>query len=107
VRPLGARVTVAAARPVTYTTTATLYMTADGDREALRLAALARLEAYQESRRRIGCEVPVSGRIAALHLTGEDGLPVLDEVDIAGDDVLPDHREIAVCSAIELTVVVR
>lgn len=107
VRPLGARVTIAAAQPLPYTTTATLYVGSYGDPETIRLAALCNLLAYQESRRRIWREVPVSGRIAALHLTGTDGLPVVEEVEIVEDDVLPNHMQIPIADEPVINVVVR
>ncbi len=78
-----------------------------GDREALRIAALDRLVAYQTARCRIGLEVPNSGRVAALHLAGSDGLPVIDEVHVVEGDVTPTHRQIAVPTGININVVVR
>lgn len=107
VRPLGARVIVIGARPLTYTTTATLYVGAYADAEALRVRALAQLQAYQERLRRIGQRVSREGRQAALSLVGEDGLPVLDEVELVEDDVIPSHLEIPVPGAITLNMVVR
>jgi len=107
VRPLGAKVTVFGAKPLVYTTTATLFVSAYGDAEALRLAALAQLQAYQERTRRIWQRVSKEGRQAALSLVGTDGLPVIDEVVVSEDDVIPTHLEIPVPGAITLTTVVR
>jgi len=107
VRPLGARVTVVGARPLTYNTTATLYVSSYGDAEALRLEALVKLEAYQERSRRIWQRVSKEGRQAALSLVGVDGLPVIDEVVVTEDDVVPNHLEIPVPGTITLTTVVR
>lgn len=107
VRPLGARVTVAAARPLLYSTTATIFVGSYSDAETIRLAAVTNLLAYQESRRRIGREVPRSGRIAALHLTGADGLPVVEEVEVQEDDLLPSHMQIPVGLPPTVNVVVR
>lgn len=107
VRPLGARVTVVGAQPLVYNTTATLYVSSYGDAETLRLAAVAQLEAYQERSRRIWQRVSKEGRQAALSLVGADGLPVIDEVEVAEDDVIPSHLEIPVPGVNTLTVVVR
>lgn len=107
VRPLGARVTVVGAKPLTYNTTATLYVSSYGDAEALRVEAQAQLEAYQDRCRRIWQRVSKEGRQAALSLVGADGLPVIDEVVVNEDDVLPTHLEIPVPGTITLTTVVR
>ena len=107
VRPLGARVTVAACQPINYTTTATLYLRPDGDREAIRLEAERRLVRYQEVRRRIGTEVSLSARSAALSVADADGLPIVEEVDIAGADIVPNHRQLPVPNAPIVTAVVR
>lgn len=107
VRPLGARVIVAAARPLYYTTTAVLYVAPHGDREAIRQRALQNLATYQETRRRIGLRVPRSGLEAALALVSADGVPVVDDVDVVEDDVIPSHREIPVPGEIDVTVEVR
>lgn len=106
-RPLGARVTVVGARALNYSTTATLYVDPHGDREAIRLAALANLAAYQESRRRVGRRVPKSGLEAALSLTSPTGIPVVEDVDVAEDDIIPSHLQIPVPGAITLNIVVR
>jgi phage-related baseplate assembly protein len=109
VRPLGARVTVQACQPLTFNITATLHLLAGPDPEAIRLAAVARLNAYLASRRRVGVEVPRSGIIAALHLTGTDGLPVCDEVTLTvpSADVVPSHIELATIGTIAVTTALR
>ncbi|MBN9033744.1 MAG: baseplate J/gp47 family protein [Rhizobiales bacterium] len=107
VRPLGARVTIAAARPLLYTTTATLYVSSYTDAEAIRLEAIAKLKAYQEKMRRIWRRVSKEGRQAALSLVGTDGLPVIDEAVVDEDDVQPSHLEIPVGEEPVVTVVVR
>lgn len=107
VRPLGARVTVVAAQPLIYTTTATLYVSGDGDREAIRRAALTNLTSYQESRKRVGRRVPKSGLEAALALVAPNGVPVVDDVDVDEADVVPSHLQVPVPGAINIQTVVR
>lgn len=107
VRPLGAKVTVVAAQALTYDVTATLYVDPHGDREVIRAAALTSLQAYQESRRRIGSRVPKSGLEAALALVSQSGVPVVDDVDVVESDVIPSHLQIPVPGEVNITVVVR
>lgn len=107
VRPLGARVTVVGARPLVYPVTATLFVDAHGDRETIRLAALANLFAYQESRKRIGRRVPRSGLEAALALVTPGGVPVVADVDVLEADLIPSHLEIPVPGPVSVTVQVR
>lgn len=107
VRPLGARVTVSAAQPLTYTTTATLYVGSYGDAETIRLAAVERLKAYQESRRRVGRVVSDAGRIAALSLADASGIPIVADVDLPGGDIVPSHLQIPVPNEPVVTVEVR
>jgi phage-related baseplate assembly protein len=107
VRPLGAQVTVMAAQPLEFDVTATLYVSPHGDREALRLQAVANLENYLTSRKRIARRVPISGIEAALALTDADGIPVIDDVDAAGADVIPNHAQIPVPRTITVTTEVR
>lgn len=107
VRPLGARVTVAAAQPLAYTTTATIYIGSYGDAETIRLAAVERLNAYQESRRRVGRVVSDAGRIAALSLADANGIPIVSDVDLPGGDIVPSHLQIPVPNEPVVTVEVR
>lgn len=106
-RPLGVRVTVASCQPIYYTSTATLFVRPDGDREALRLIAEERLAIYQERRRRIGVRVSREGRIAVLGLADSSGLPVIEDVEFIENDVVPGHMEIAIPSTITITTEVR
>lgn len=109
VRPLGARVTVQACQPIAFDVAATLYLSPGPDPEAIRLTALARLDALLARKRRIGTEVPRSGLIAAIHVAGADGLPVADEVALAAPaaDVEPSHLELATVGTVTLDVVLR
>ncbi len=109
VRPLGARVTVQACQPLAFNVVATLHLVAGPDPETIRLAAVARLTSYLSSRRRVGIEVPRSGIIAALHLSGSDGLPIADEVTLTtpASDVLPSHIQLASVGSITVTTELR
>lgn len=107
VRPLGAYVRIAACQPVVYTTTATLYVSPDGDRQALRQIAIERLTAYLARRRRIGLRVSREARIAVISLADVDSLPVIEEVDMVEGDVVPGHMQIAVPGTISIETVVR
>lgn len=109
VRPLGARVTVAAPQPISFAVTATLYVSAGTDVAAIETVARERLVGYLASRRRIGREVPRSGLIAALHMVGPSGIPVIDEVTLTlpAADVLPEHNQLATVGVITILVAVR
>lgn len=109
VRPLGARVTVKAPRAITFSVEATLFVSPGTDLAVIRTAATARLNAYLESRRRISREIPMSGLYAALHMVGPDGIPIIDEVNLAAPtaDVIPAYDEIATVGPVTVNVVVR
>lgn len=107
VRPLCARVTVMAAQALVYNVTATLYVKANGDREAVKTDALARLAIYAEKRRRVGSRVPKSGLEAALSVVDEDGIPTVEDVDVVEDDVIPNHTQIPIIGEINVETVVR
>ena len=107
VRPTGARVTVAAAQALPYTTTATIYVGSYGDAETVRIDAVTRLKAYQESRRRVGRIVSDAGMIAALSLADENGIPIVSDVDLVGGDIIPTHLQIPVPGEPNITVEVR
>jgi phage-related baseplate assembly protein len=80
VRPLGAKVLLTAVQPVTFNVVATIFIRPGPDAEVVRLAALAKLEAFLEKRKRIGASLHVTAIEAALYMDGEDGLPVAEEV---------------------------
>lgn len=109
VRPLGARVIVEACKPITFYVSAKLFVRPGPDPEAIRQTAIARVNAYLASRRAIAAEVPMSGLIAALHVAGPDGLPVVEEVELVHPitDVLPAHNELATASVVTVTIEVR
>lgn len=106
-RPLGARVTVTACQPLIYTTTATLYLQPDGDRDVLVAEARRRLDLYLERRRRVGTRISREGRAAVLSLADAAGLPAIDEVEVSEPDVVPTYLELPVPGTITLTTVLR
>lgn len=109
IRPLGARVIVEATRPVTFYVSAKLYVRPGPDPETIRQTAITRLNAYLAARRSIATEVPMSGIIAALHVAGPDGLPVVEEVELLHPttDITPGHNELATVSVVNVTIEVR
>lgn len=109
VRPLGARVTVQAGRPLGYDVAAHLYVRPGGDVESLRATGETRLLDYLAARSRLGMEVPITGMIAAVHIAGADYLPVADEVVIAAplSDIVPSHDEFPRPNVVTVTAEVR
>lgn len=108
-RPLGARVIVKAAQAVPYYVEAKLFVRPGPDPEVIRQTAQDRLNAYLETRRRIGVEVPVSAIIAALHVADANGLPVVEEVALTmpSKDIVPTHEQLAVVSLSRIDIEVR
>jgi phage-related baseplate assembly protein len=106
VRPLGAKVLLTAVQPVTFNVVATIYIRPGPDAEVVRLAALAKLEAFLEKRKRIGASLPVTAIEAALYMVGEDGLPVAEEVIVTepAQDIIPGHDELAEVGTITINV---
>lgn len=109
VRPLGAKVMIAACQPTNYSVDATLYVGPGPDPEALRQTALQRLAAYQARRNRIGMSITTSGLEAALSLPDSDGVPTVDEVTLNSPsaDVAPNYKSLAVCGTVNIKVTVR
>ena len=70
VRPLTDQVTVQSASIVNYEVIATLYIPTGPDPTAVQTAALASVQAFVESRHRVGADVRLSGLYAALHVGG-------------------------------------
>lgn len=70
VRPLTDQVTVQSAAIVNYEIIATLYIPTGPDPTAVQTAALASVQAFVESRHRVGADVRLSGLYAALHVGG-------------------------------------
>lgn len=70
VRPLTDQVTVQSATIINYEIIATLYIPTGPDPSAVQTAALASVQAFVESRHRVGADVRLSGLYAALHVGG-------------------------------------
>lgn len=70
IRPLTDQVTVQSAAIVNYEVIATLYIPTGPDPIAVQTAALASVQAFVESRHRVGLDVRLSGLYAALHVGG-------------------------------------
>ena len=70
VRPLTDQVTVQSAAIVNYEVIATLHIPTGPDPSAVQTAALASVQAFVESRHRVGADVRLSGLYAALHVGG-------------------------------------
>lgn len=98
VRPLGARVTIAACQPLALYVEAVLHVSPGPDAEALRLEAIRRMNAYLASRNRVGLTVTRSGLISALSLTDADGVAAIPDLDLTSPaaDVTPDHKQLVV-----------
>ncbi|MDT8428478.1 MAG: baseplate J/gp47 family protein [Pseudomonadales bacterium] len=91
VRPLTDLVTVQGVTVVGYTIDADLFLADGPDVSVVQAQAVAQLDAYLASRRRIGADIPRSGIIAALHVSGVEKVVlttppadvVIDEVSVA------------------------
>lgn len=70
VRPLTDQVTVQSATIIPYEIIATLYIPPGPDPTAVQAAALASVQAFSESRHRVGADVRLSALYAALHVGG-------------------------------------
>lgn len=99
VRPLTDHVNVQPAQIVPYTIAATLYTRPGPDASVVLAEAHARLQAYVDSVRRLGHDVPRSGLYAALHAEG------VQRVELASpaSDLILDAVQAGHCTAIELT----
>lgn len=109
IRPLGARVIVQAVEPVAYSISAKLFLRSGPDAEAIRLTAVQRLQAYINSRKRVGVELPLTAIIAALHVADVNGLPVVEEVEITAptQDIMPGHTQLAQVTINSVEAVIR
>ncbi|GIX38021.1 MAG: baseplate assembly protein [Silanimonas sp.] len=99
VRPLTDHVSVQPAQIVPYTVAATLYTRPGPDASVVLAEAQSRLQAYVESVRRLGHDVPRSGLYAALHVEGVQRV----ELATPASDLILDAGQAGHCTAIELT----
>ncbi|MDX1730827.1 MAG: baseplate J/gp47 family protein [Aurantimonas coralicida] len=109
IRPLGARVMIRAAQPVTFYVTARIHVRPGPDPEAIRQTALARLQAYLEQRRSVGAMISREAIIAVLGVADATGLPVVEDVDLTwpAADIMPAYDQLPVASATVVEVEVR
>lgn len=109
VRPLGAQVTVQGCTMLPVDVTATIYVSPQGDPATIQLAAADRLAAYFAQVHKIGASIRQSGLMAALSVTGTDGLPTVDEVVITApaEDVVPTYSQLTTPGSIAITATVR
>jgi len=106
VRPIADFVTVSAATITTYAIAAVLRVGPGADSGAVYDLAVARLTAYAARQHRVGATVLRSALFAAAHVTGTDGLPVVDQVLLTSPaaDVDPTAYGAAYCTGVTVTV---
>ncbi|TMP35525.1 baseplate J family protein [Pseudoalteromonas rubra] len=102
VRPLGDRVTVNAPQIVPYTVKAQLVVLPGPSAEAIRQAAVERMQTYLASRQKLGKKVTRAGLFAALHLEG------VEEVNLTSpaSNISVTHTQSSWCEHYEVEVVV-
>ena len=100
IKPLTDDVTVQAAETLPLNVQAVLYTKVGPGAESVRLAALARLEAYLVTRRRVGSIISYSGIMRALHAPGVETATVLSPVT----DVDPGLLGVYVPSTLDISV---
>jgi phage-related baseplate assembly protein len=101
VRPLTDNVTVQSATIVTYELIATLYIPPGPDPTAVRNSALASVQAFAESRHRVGADVRLSALYAALHVGGVERVTLSAPGIVA--DIVCTAEEAAYCTDITLS----
>lgn len=111
IRPLTDKVVVEAASVLSYQIDAVIKVPYGPDPDVVRSLAFQRVQAYAASRRRIGLMISDTAIAAALHVADQAGVAVVEDADVvitsAGvpvTDVLPGPKQIALLSALNLTV---
>lgn len=84
VRPLTDQVTVQSATITTYEIHATVYIGTGPDPDAVLAAAQSSVEAFVESRHRVGADIRLSALFAALHVAG------VERVELAAPGIVAD-----------------
>lgn len=100
IRPLTDKVTVYPAKRKTFTVNATMRIGSGPDAVVVRAEAIAALEEYLESRRRVGRTIALSGIYDALHLPITETLNLITPTS----DIVPGPYEAAFCTGITLNV---
>lgn len=109
-RPLTDKVIVSPVEDATFTIDATMRVLYGPDREVVRQAGLDRLDRYLASRRRVGMRVSDSSIAAALHVTDDSGVALVEDIDLTiggaapGGDVEPGPTGMARCTGIRVAV---
>lgn len=109
-RPLTDKVIVEAASDHAFTIDAILKVAYGPDSEVIKTEALRRLNAYLDSRRKVGVKVSDSSISAALHVTDANGVALVEDIDLTlnntdgGGDIDPGPKGLARASSIVLTI---
>lgn len=101
VRPLTDQVTVQSAAIIGYAVEAALTIYQGPDAAVVHAEALARVQAYIDTNRRLGRDVTRSGLTAALHAEGVQNV----SITAPAADVVVTPAQAAYCTAIDVTVV--
>lgn len=99
VRPVADRLTVQGAQIVPYQVTATLWLYPGPEVEPILAAALAQLETYVGTQRRLGRDIRRSALFAALHVEGVQRVELLQP----SADVVLTSSQAAHCTAIDVS----
>lgn len=99
VRPVADRLTVQGAQIVPYQVTATLWLYPGPEVEPILAAALAKLETYVGTQRRLGRDIRRSALFAALHVEGVQRVELLQP----SADVVLTSSQAAHCTAIDVS----
>lgn len=99
VRPVADRLTVQGAQIVSYEVTATLWLYPRPEVEPILAAALAQLETYVGTQRRLGRDIRRSALFAALHVEGVQRVELLQP----SVDVVLTSSQAAHCTAIDVS----
>ena len=99
VRPVADRLTVQGAQIVSYEVTATLWLYPGPEVEPILAAALAQLETYVGTQRRLGRDIRRSALFAALHVEGVQRVELLQP----SADVVLTSSQAAHCTAIDVS----
>lgn len=99
VRPVADRLTVHGAQIVSYEVTATLWLYPGPEVEPILAAALAQLETYVGTQRRLGRDIRRSALFAALHVEGVQRVELLQP----SADVVLTSSQAAHCTAIDVS----
>lgn len=101
VRPMSETVEVVSAEVLPFTVNARIYAYPGPTQASVLERALASLDIYLSSCRKLGYDVPITGRAAALHVQGVQRVEF--EAD-ASEDVQVQPHQVAHCTAVHVTL---